>query len=620
MTDTPSPEKLEFRAEVRQLLNILAHSLYTEREIFLRELISNASDALNRLQFELLTNRDVFDPDAELKITVTGSADGKTLTVSDTGIGMTKEELVENLGTIAHSGAAKFLESVKAGEKAQDIIGRFGVGFYAALMVADEISVTSRSHRPDSSAWTWTTGGGDDYTLTPAEKTDRGTVITLKLKDDASEFSKDWKLEQVIHKHSDFIAFPIYVKADAPAVNKQTALWRQTVSAVTDEQAIEFYKQFTLEFEPPLTRAHLNTDAPVQIYALLFVPAKGERGILAARREEGLKLYSRKVLIQEYCKDLLPNHFRFVQGVVDSEDLPLNVSRETIQSNKVMERIKTALTHKLIDELKKLAVDNKDKYAEFWKEFGAYIKEGVALDHAGREKLYPLLRFRTSKTADTELASLNEYVGRLQPAQKNIYYVLADTVKAAAISPHLDYFRKHDLEVLYLTDPLDSFMVQGLRQYEGFDLKSVDDQSLDLPKDEPKADEPETPAGDFENLITRFKSQLGDKVTDVKASERLVNSPARLVASDGAGGHEMDRIRRMMGKETEPAKRALEINRRHAIVRRLAEMLTVNDNDTLISACIDQLYESALLLEGLHPDPASMLPRIQQLMEEAVKK
>jgi len=615
--ETSSPEKIEFRAEVRQLLNILAHSLYTDREIFLRELISNASDALNRLQFVMLTDHGVLNPDAELKITVTGSEDGKTLTIADTGIGMTRDELIQNLGAIAHSGAAKFLESVKAGEKVADIIGRFGVGFYSALMVADEITVTSRSYKPDESAWTWATTGGDDYTLAPTEQNERGTVVTLKLKDDANEFGKDWRLEQVIHKHSDFIAFPIYVKEKA--VNKQTALWRQPVSQVTDEQANEFYKQFTLEFEPPFLRAHLNTDAPAQIYAMLFLPAKAERGILAARREDGLKLYSRKVLIQEYCKDLLPNHFRFVQGVVDSEDLPLNVSRETIQSNKVMERIKTALTHKLIDELKKLAVDNKEKYAEFWKQFGAYLKEGVALDHTGREKLYPLLRFRTSKVADTDLATLNDYVGRMKPDQKQIYYVLADSAKAAALSPHLDYFRQHDLEVLYLTDPLDSFMVQGLRQFEGFDLKSVDDPSLDLPKPDEKSVEPETPQTEFDSLIARFKSQLGDKVTDVRASERLVDSPARLVAAEGGSGHEMDRIRRMLGQSTEPAKRALEINRRHAIIRRIAEMLSVGENDALIAVCVDQLYESALLLEGLHPDPAAMLPRIQQIMEAAVK-
>lgn len=617
MTAEPSPaEKIEFRAEVRQLLDILAHSLYTEREIFLRELISNASDALNRQQFEMLTNRDVLDPDAELKITVAGSEDGRSLTIADTGIGMTKEELIENLGTIAHSGAAAFLQSLKEGQKADDIIGRFGVGFYSALMAADEITVTSRSYRPDAAAWTWTTHGGDNYTLTPAEKTDRGTVITLKLKEDASDFTKDWRLEQIIHKHSDFVAFPIYLAGKV--VNKQTAIWRQTVASVTDEQANEFYRQFTLEFEPPLLRVHMNTDAPAQMYAMLFVPAKAERGLLAARREEGLKLYSRKVLIRDYCNDLLPKHFRFVHGVVDSEDLPLNVSRESVQSSKVMERIKTALTHKLVDELKKLAADDKEKYAQFWKEFGAYMKEGVALDAAGREKLYPLLRFRTSKTAGGEWASLNEYVGRVQPGQKAIYYLIADSPKSAAVSPHLDYFRRRSLEVLYLTDPIDSFMAQSLREFEGFQLHSVDDPTLDLPKGEAEAEEPETPAGEFDGLVARFKSQLGDRVADVRASERLVDSPARLVAPDGKGEHEMDRIRRMLGQEVEAPKRVLEINRRHPIIRRLAEMAAADDKDALLAACIDQLYESALLVEGLHPDPASMLPRIQQIMEAAV--
>jgi molecular chaperone HtpG len=616
-TDTPSAEKIEFRAEVRQLLDILAHSLYTDREIFLRELISNASDALNRLQFETLTNRDVLDPDAELKITVTGSEDGKTLTISDTGIGMNHEELIANLGTIAHSGAAAFLESLKEGAKAGDIIGRFGVGFYSALMVADEITVTSRSYRPNEAAWAWTTQGGDTYTITPADKTDRGTTITLKLKDDAGDFAKDWRLEQVIHKHSDFVAFPIYLKDKA--VNRQTAIWRQTVASVADEQANDFYRQLTLEFEQPLLRAHLNTDAPVQIYAMLFVPAKAERGLLAARREDGLKLYSRKVLIQDYCKDLLPNHFRFVQGVVDSEDLPLNVSRETVQSNKVMERLKTALTHKLIDELKKLAADDKEKYAKFWNEFGPYVKEGMAMDATGREKLLPLLRFHSSRT-ENDLVSLSEYVGRIQPAQKSIYYLLADSAGSAAISPHLDYFRRQDIEVLYLTDPIDNFMLAGLREYEGFQIQSVDDPTLDLPpsEEEVKSEEPETPAGEFEGLVAKFKERLGDKVVDVRASERLVDSPARLVAPDGNAAQEMARIRRLLNQDFEMPKRVLEINRRHGLIRRLAELAAQPESGPLLTACIDQLYEGSLLIEGLHPNPAEMLPRIQQLMEAAV--
>lgn len=611
----PEPQTLEFRAEVRQLLDILAHSLYTDREIFLRELISNASDALNRLQFETLTNRDVLDADAELKITVTGSEDGKTLIVSDSGIGMTRDEMIENLGTIAHSGAKSFIESIKEGSSAQDIIGRFGVGFYSALMVADEIQVTSRSYRKDETAWTWTSSGGDSYTLTPAEKNDRGTTVILKLKDDADEFGKEWRLVQIIHKHSEFVAFPIYVKEKV--VNKQTALWRQTPAQVTEEQADEFYRELTLDFEKPLLRVQLNTDAPVQMYALLFVPAKAELGILSSRREEGLKLYSRKVLIQDFCKDLLPKHFRFVQGVVDSEDLPLNISRETVQSNKVMERITTALTHKVIDELRKLASDDKEKYATFWGQFAPFIKEGVSMDYANRQKLYSLLRFHSS-TSGGEWASLNDYVGRIKPSQKSIYYLLSDSDKAASISPHMDYFRKEGIEVLYLSDPMDHFMINGIPEYEGFKLQSVDDPTLDLPKDESKEEKEPIPDDNLQSLILKFKSHLGDKVLDVRSTDRLVDSPARLVAQDANAAHDMARIKRLIEKDYQIPKRVLEINKKHPIIHRLADMVKANQNDELVTTCIDQLFESSLLLEGLHANPAEMIPRIQKLMESAV--
>jgi len=611
----PEPQTLEFRAEVRQLLDILAHSLYTDREIFLRELISNASDALNRLQFETLTNRDLLDADAELKITVTGSEDGKTLIVSDNGIGMSRDEMIENLGTIAHSGAKAFIESVKEGSPAQDIIGRFGVGFYSALMVADEIQVTSRSHRKDETAWSWTSHGGDSYTLTPAEKNDRGTTVTLKLKEDANEFGKEWRIEQTIHKHSEFVAFPIYV--GDKVVNKQNALWRQTPSSVTDDQANEFYRELTLDFEKPLLRVQLNTDAPVQMYALLFVPAKAELGILSSRREEGLKLYSRKVLIQDFCKDLLPKHFRFVQGVVDSEDLPLNISRETVQSNKVMERIKTALTHKVIDELRKLASDDKEKYATFWSQFAPFIKEGVSMDYANRQKLYPLLRFHSS-TSDGEWVSLNDYVGRIKPSQKSIYYLLSDSDKAASISPHLDYFRKEGIEVLYLSDPMDHFMINGIPEYEGFKLQSVDDPTLDLPKDESKEEKEPIPDDNLQSLISKFKSHLGDKVLDVRSTDRLVDSPARLIARDGNAAHDMARIKRLIEKDYQIPKRVLEINKKHPIIHRLAELVKANQNDELVTTCIDQLFESSLLLEGLHANPAEMIPKIYKLMEKAV--
>ena len=359
MTTAPAPEAINFRAEIRQLLNILIHSLYTDREIFLRELISNSSDALNRLQFRMLTDRDVREPDAELAIRIKADTEARTLSISDSGDGMTREEIIENLGTIAHSGAATFLQGLQEGQKLADLIGQFGVGFYSVFMVADEVEVTTLSWRPDATAWKWTATGGDTFTLEPAEKAERGTTVVVKFKEDAKEFADAWRIKEVIHKHSDFVSFPIYLDDETEPVNRRTALWRQSASEITDEAANDFYKQLTLDFEAPLARTLLNTDAPVQIYALLFLPAKAERGMFSLRKDHGLKLYSRKVLIQEYAKDLLPNYLRFVEGVVDSEDLPLNVSRETVQANKVMERIKNAVTHKVIDRLKPLNVPAK---------------------------------------------------------------------------------------------------------------------------------------------------------------------------------------------------------------------------------------------------------------------
>jgi molecular chaperone HtpG len=614
MTAAPAPEAITFRAEIQQLLHILIHSLYKDREIFLRELISNASDALHRLQFEMLTTRDVRDPDAELAIRLSADPQARTLTISDSGLGLTREEMVENLGTIAHSGAAAFLQTLQTGQKAGDIIGQFGVGFYSVFMVADEVRVTSRSYRPDAQAWTWASTGGDSYTLEPGERAERGTTVHIQLKEDAQEFAETYRLQDIIHRHSDFVAFPIYL-GDKP-VNRQTALWRQPASEVSAEAAAEFYKQLTLDFQKPLTRIQLNTDAPVQIYALLFIPASAERGMFSPRKDFGLKLYSRKILIQEYCKDLLPNYLRFVEGVVDSEDLPLNISRETVQANKVMERLKGALTHKVIDALKDMAAKEKESYAAFWKQFSPFLKEGLATDPAARERLTPLLRFYSSRTGQGELTSLADYAGRMKPEQRSIYYILGEAVKSLAHSPHLDYFHREELEVLYLVDPLDGFMLAGLPTYEGFPLKNVDDAALDLPQ--PAAPEGENaPQADFDALLARFKARLGDRAADVRASDRLVDSPLRLVSPADARQPEMDRVRRMLEKDFSIPKKIVELNRRHALIRRLAALAAARQSEAVLDACIDQLYENSLLLEGLHPNPAEMVGRIQVLMEAA---
>ncbi|HJZ50259.1 MAG TPA: molecular chaperone HtpG, partial [Roseiflexaceae bacterium] len=358
------PTPVPFRAEVKQLLNILAHSLYTDREIFLRELISNASDALYRAQFEMVTNHDVLDSAAELAIHVDGDDSAGTVTITDSGIGMTREELIENLGTIAQSGARAIMERLEAGQRS-DIIGQFGVGFYSAFVVADEVTVISRSYRPDAEAAQWRSSGGDSFTIEPAEKAERGTTIILKLKEDAAEFAKDWKLKQVIKRHSDFVAWPIYVGTER--ANQQTALWRQAPRNVEAKQYDEFYRQLTFDFAEPLIHMHLSTDAPIDLHSILFVPAKRERGIIERRTEGKIKLYSRKVLIQEEAKDLLPSYFRFVEGVVDSEDLPLNVSREMVQSSGgIIGRLKKTLTGRMTKELADLAEKDAEKYKSFW--------------------------------------------------------------------------------------------------------------------------------------------------------------------------------------------------------------------------------------------------------------
>jgi molecular chaperone HtpG len=612
---TPVP----FKAEIRQLLNILVHSLYTEREIFLRELISNASDALNRIRFEMLTNRDVLEPDAELAIHIQADPEAGILTISDTGIGMTSEELAENLGTIAHSGVSAFIEASKDEEtRLSEVIGQFGVGFYSIFMVADWVRVTSRSFRPQAEAAEWYATGEETYTLGPAEKSNRGTTIQLKLKEDAAEFSQEHRLREIIRKHSDYVAFPIYLNQSDDQVNRQTALWRAAAREVAKEQYNDFYKQFTLESEEPLLHLHVVTDAPVQVYSILYVPPQSERGIFSLRKEDGLKLYSRKVLIREYTKDLLPEYFRFIQGVVDSEDLPLNVSREAIQSNAVMARLKKILTGQLISALKDLAKKEPETYVRFWGEFGRYIKEGIATDHAEREKLFPLLRFSTTRAPD-QWTSLDEYVGGMKTDQKALYYLLGDDVRSIQRSPHLDYFKKVGYDVIMFNEPIDSFMVLGLTTYEGFKFQNAASANLELPEQDPEEQEdgPAVSGEDFEALAQRFKDQLGERVSEVKASNRLSDSVARLIDSEGYLNQEMQRVYRMMDREFDAPAKILELNPRHPILLRLKDLHT---DEELGKDIIEQIYESALLIEGLHPDPAGMIPRIQQLMQAALNK
>ena len=617
MTDkasNPEGQSFTFKAETKQVLNILIHSLYKDREVFLREMLSNASDALNRIRFEMLTNQDVLDPKAELCIRIIPDKEAATLTIQDTGIGMTKDEIIENLGTIAQSGARNFIEASK--DKNIDltqVIGQFGVGFYFVFMAAEWVRVTSRSYKPRAKAVSWYATGEDNFEISSAEMNERGTKIEIKLKEDATEFADEFRLKNIIHKHSDYIGFPIYVGDDEKQVNKQTSLWRTSKSEVTEEQYKEFYKQVTLDFEDPLTHIHTITDAPVQLYALLYIPSKGERGVLSLRKDDGLKLYSRNILIDEYNKDLLPDYLRFVQGVVDSEDLPLNVSRETVQSVGLMPGLKKIVTGQVMKELERLAKDEIDKYETFWGEFGVYLKQGIAANPVDVENIQPLLRFKTNLHPD-KWSSLEDYTRRMKEEQKEIFYIVGEDSKSVLLSPHLDYFQSQGTEVLLLTDPMDSFMLMGLRNYKDFELKNVAQAEIETPeKTDEKAEEEKIPEDDFSKLIEQFKQVLGERVTDVRASKRLSQSVARLVDPEGSLNPEMQRVYKFLGQEYEIPRKILELNPSHAILKNL-----VGKESELQTLIIEQIYESALLVEGLHPEPSSMAPRIQQIIEAAL--
>lgn len=616
---TPSND-YRFKAEVKQLLQILVHSLYKEQEIFLRELISNASDALTRMHFEMLTNRDVLDPDAELAIHIeipeVGDDEPKKIIIKDSGVGMTKDELVTNLGTIAQSGAREFLAKLDENDELDpsDVIGQFGVGFYSVFMVADEVRVVSRSYKKRAKAATWISDGSEEFRIEPADKADRGTEMHITLKKDAVDLASEWKVKQVIKKHSDFVRYPIYVGEEQ--VNQQTPLWRKQPSQVEQEDYSNFYRQMTMDFEEPLATVHFASDAPVNVRALLFIPAKREQSILASRKDPGVMLYSHNVLIQEYCTDLLPKWLEFIDGVVDSEDLPLNVSRETVQNNRLMRQLGKMIKGRVLRELKKMAEKEPEKYAQFWGEYGRYLKEGTAIDPAAKEDVLPFFRYQTSKS-DGELTSLDAYLERMPESQKEIYYVTGDSFTSVANSPHLDPFKARELEVLYWVDPLDALIAPSLPEYKEIPFKNIDDADIELPdseEDEEPGAETAVPEKEFNQFIGRCVTTLGEKVLEVRASKVLKDSPVRLVSPADAQNKEMDRIQRLLNQDYEIPKRILEVNRNHPLVAHLAHLVANQPDSDLINLSIEQLYDSALIQEGLHPNPADILPRIQQLL------
>ena len=613
---------IAFQTEIKQLLNILVHSLYTKKEIFLRELLSNASDALTQMRFIQQTDREILDPSLDLEIRIEIDTEGKILKISDTGVGMTSEEMKTNLGTIAQSGAKAFLDAAEGDEKGLvDVIGRFGVGFYSVFMAAEWVKVTSRSYQPDEKASSWYATGADTFEMGTSDKETRGTCIEVKLNEDAQEFLDIHRIREIIKTHSDYVPYPIFIEGEDEQINQQTAIWRENPRSVEEDKYQDFYRQLTLELHEPLEKIHFVADAPLMIYALLYLPAKPDRGLFTLREQDGLKLFSRKILIENYSKDLLPHYFRFIQGVVDAEDLPLNVSRESVQATAMINRINKILTNQVIQKLKEMANKDPEKYLDFWAEFGQFLKEGVAANDNNRDELSTLLRFHSTTTPD-HWTSLDEYLDHMKPGQDKIYYILGDDEKSVSRSPHLDYFQTHCYEVLTLTDPVDSFMLLGLREYKEFTLQNVAASDLNLPEQsdqEGQQEQEKSPSLSDEavnGLINIFKDALEEQVSDVRITDRLTNSIARLVDAEGSLGQEMQRVYRMMDKDYQIPKKVLEINPDHPVLKKVSQLA---DDDRRRELIVEQIFESALLIEGLHPDPASMIPRIQMLMESALE-
>lgn len=611
-------QEFEYKAEMKQLLHLIVHSLYTHPEIFLRELISNASDALNKIRFRMLTDRNVLDADADLKIAITLDAKEHTFAIEDSGVGMTKEDLIEKIGTVASSGTLEFLQQVKNENRTLDgnLIGKFGVGFYSVFMVAEEVTVETRHAEPNSKGYRWRSGGEGKFTIEEIDKATRGTKISFKLKESAKEFSEDYTVKHIINKYSNFVDFPIFV--DNEKVNTVTALWHKPKDQVKEEELVEFYKFISNDYNPPLGHLQLAIEGAVSFNALLFIPENAPPMWFRDPHEKSLHLYSNKVFIQDDCKELLPEYLRFVKGVVDTADLPLNVSREVTQNSPAMAKIRDILTKKILSFLGDWSKQEKSKYEKFYKTFGPFFKTGVNTDFANREKVIDLLRFESTKMAKGEMLSLKDYVTRMKLEQKAIYYLSGEHRDLLEKNPNLEYFKKNDFDVLLLTDPVDVFVVPSINEYDKKPLQSIDKADLDLAADE--AGKPEALSGDLaRSLLTIFKETLGDKVEDVIESKRLVNSPVTLVVGKDGMDTQMEKMMKLMDKNYSGSKRILEVNVSHPLIKNLSRRNLASPTDPVLRKSILQLYEGALLLEGNLSSPVDFIGRMTELLEEATK-
>jgi molecular chaperone HtpG len=604
---------------VRQLLKLMIHSLYSNKEIFLRELISNASDAADKLRFEALAEPDLLADDPDLAIRIETDSDNATLTISDNGIGMSREELVANLGTIARSGTAEFLQQMTGDEqKDARLIGQFGVGFYSAFIVADKVVVESRrAGLKTGEAVRWESDGAGEFTVEPIEREQRGTSVTLHLKTAEKEFAEPLRIESLIRKYSDHIAFPVTLvsagDADGKLVNEATALWTRPRSDIDDDEYKEFYKHLSHDFADPLTWSHNRVEGKREYTSLLYIPANAPFDLWNREAPRGLKLYVQRVFIMDDAEQFLPLYLRFVKGVVDSSDLPLNVSRELLQQNPELAAMRSALTRRVLDMLAKLASESAEDYAGFWREFGQVLKEGAVEDHANKDKIAGLLRFATTHTGTADQdQSLDDYVGRMAEGQDKIYYVLAENYPTAASSPHIEQLTGQGIEVLLLTDRIDPWLVDGLREYDGKKLVDVARERLELPAGDNQMTQ-ETLDDEHKPLLKKIRKVLKDRVETVHASTRLVSSPACVVAGQDELNPQLRRMLEASGQRLPESKPILEVNVAHPLLERLSAE-TDNDRFTALTHIV---LDHALLAEGSQlDDPAAYVQRMNALLLE----
>ena len=630
MGDMPTRETLGFQAEVKQLLNLMIHSLYSNKEIFLRELISNASDACDKLRFEALTDKALFEDDAELKIRVSFDPKARTITVADNGIGMSRQEVIEQIGTIAKSGTREFFQSL-TGDQAKDahLIGQFGVGFYSAFIVADRVTLeTRRAGLSKEHGVRWESDGSGEYSIETIEKASRGTEVTLHLREGEDEVLSRFRIHDIIRKYSDHITLPIVMKEEEwdkdnrvyrttgkdETVNQASALWARPKAEITEEQYQEFYKHVAHDFEAPLAYTHNKVEGTKEYTQLLYIPSRAPFDLWDREHRRGIKLYVRRVFIMDDAEHLMPAYLRFVRGVIDSNDLPLNVSREILQESKDVEAIRAGSVKRVLSLLEDLAENDKEKYATFWKEFGRALKEGAGEDHANGERIAKLMRFAsTHKDTEEQDVSLAEYVARMKEGQEKIYYVTADSFAAAKNSPHLEIFRKKGVEVLLMYDRVDEWVTAHLTEFDGKPLQSVAKGRLELGKleDEAEKKKEEEEAGEFKDLVERVKKSLAERVKDVRVTLRLTESPACLVADEHDMSAHLQRLLKAAGQKSPESKPILEINPHHALVQRLK----AESDDARFGDLAQILLDQALLAEGgTLEDPAGFVRRLNQLM------